>query len=119
MNLLLNLSPSYRESFIAGNVAGVDETIRGGARRVPPYAEMLGSLEVLRQSDPVLYRQVKREVDVSLEAARPVGRDSRDVRDWVKIRRRGDRGLINARAHFLMERVTRLAGLLFPASAHH
>jgi len=118
MNLLLNLSSSYRESFVAGNVAGVDESHKGCTRAVPPYAEMLESLEALRLSDPVLYRRVKREVALSL-AAGPAGQDSHDIRDWVKRRRRGERRSINVRAQLVMDRVSRLAGRIFPASAHH
>lgn len=87
---------------------GIDETSKGGNRPVPPYAEMMGTLQVLRRSDPVLYQRVQREVITSLQAAGQAANDAFDIRELAK-RRRSSRASI-------ADRLNHLAYLLLPTS---
>jgi hypothetical protein len=56
MNLLANLSPSYRGSLITGDPAGAHATGKHA-----PFIEMMNTLEKLKQNDPRLYHRVQRE----------------------------------------------------------
>ena len=111
MNLLRNLSASYKQSFLMGNVEAVNGASGDGNRPVPPYAEMMGTLQALRRKDPILYQSVKREVVLALQAVNRSGHDAPDIRDLVQLRRRRTRG------HSMMNRLNHIAYLLFPASA--
>jgi hypothetical protein len=111
MNLLRNLSASYKQSLLMGNVEAVNGAGEDGNRPVPPYTEMMGTLQTLRQNDPILYQRVKREVVLSLQAANPAGHDAPDIRDLVQLRRRRTRG------QSIMNRLNHIAYFLFPASA--
>jgi hypothetical protein len=66
MDLLSNLSSTYRQSLIAGEFASISGSGQGG-NPTSPYLEMIGSLGALRQNDPILYKRVMREVTTSLQ----------------------------------------------------
>ncbi len=109
MNLLLNLSATYRQSLVAGNVAEIDQPENAGNSSDSPYAEMMGVFQALKQKDPTLYARVKREVTASLQAAAQAANDAVDIREMVKQRR-------TSRVYSITERLNRLAYILYPAS---
>jgi hypothetical protein len=67
MNLIANLSPTYRRSFSVNNLAGMTDA-RYDSNRA--YSEMVDALNGLSQHDPNLYRRVKQEVLSSLRTAK-------------------------------------------------
>lgn len=82
MNLLANLSPTYRQSLIAGN-----RTVQHGNRPVSPYAEMMDILQALKQSDPNLYQRVKHETISYLQASARRAEAAFDIRLMAARRR--------------------------------
>ena len=71
MNLIANLSPTYRRSFPVNNMAGLKETASDCNRA---YSEMMGVLNGLSQHDPNLYRRVKQEIVSTLRKAKSFSR---------------------------------------------
>jgi hypothetical protein len=87
MNLLANLSPTYRESLFSSRMTAADEPGQP-SRRLSAFTEMMDTLEGLKQNDPTLYRRVKQEATSYL---RTVARTSDAALDIRKLagRRRG------------------------------
>ena len=83
MSLLAEMSPAYRQSLVTGNKAGKD-----AARPASPYAEMLDTLQTLKNSDPVLYQRVKQETVACLQTAAHTAGEALDIRKLVSRRRR-------------------------------
>jgi hypothetical protein len=106
MNVLANLSPTYRESLVARDVAGVNEANKSGSR-ISPYVEMIRILQSLRQDDPRLYQRVQREALNSLQAATRAAGAALDIRQLVARRR-------IARLYWIAGRLNRVAYRLFP-----
>jgi hypothetical protein len=75
MNLLANLSPTYRQSLLARTRAG-----QHGNRPVSPYTEMMDTLQALKQSDPNLYQRVKQETISYLQASARRAEAAFDIR---------------------------------------
>ncbi len=107
MNVLANLSPTYREALVARDLAGVNEASKSGSPRVSPYAEMIRILQSLRQDDPRLYQRVQREALSSLQAATRAAGAALDIRQLVARRR-------IARLYWIAGRLNRVAYRLFP-----
>jgi hypothetical protein len=105
MNLLANLSASYAESRLAGDVTGINETEREGNPSGSPYSEMIGSLQALKQNDPTLFERVRLEVVASLKAANG-GIDIPGLIKHPQI----------APLHSVLDRLNRLASLVLPGS---
>lgn len=107
MNVLANLSATYRESLVASDAAGVNEASKTESSRVSPYVEMMRILQTLRQDDPPFYQRVQSEAVNSLLAATRAAGASLDIRQLVTRRR-------SARFYWIAGRLNRLAYLLFP-----
>jgi hypothetical protein len=71
MNLIANLSPTYRRSFSVSNFAA---TTDAGYDSNRAYTEMMGILNGLSQHDPSLYQRVKQEIVSSLRKAKSFSR---------------------------------------------
>ena len=69
MNLIANLSPTYRRSFAVNNIA-----TDAGYDSSRAYTEMMGILNGLSQHDPNLYRRVKQEIVSALRTAKSFNR---------------------------------------------
>lgn len=82
MNLLANLSVTYRRS-LAGGSFGSGEAGQNSERRISPYAEMVEILERLKQSDPTLYQRVKQEAFGCLQSAARTADAAVDIRRLV------------------------------------
>jgi hypothetical protein len=104
MNVLANLSVTYRESLADREMAGADNS---SSPRVSPYVEMMKSLQSLRQDDPHLYQRVQREAVTSLQAATRAAGVALDIRQLVARRR-------TTRFYWIAARLNRLAYRLFP-----
>jgi hypothetical protein len=73
MNLIANLSPTYRRSFSVNNLTGMTDAGDDSNRA---YTEMMGILNGLSQHDPSLYQRVKQEIVSSLRTAKSFRRSS-------------------------------------------
>jgi hypothetical protein len=71
MNLIANLSPTYRRSFSVNNLSGMNEATDDSNRA---YTEMMGILHGLSQHDPNLYQRVKQEIVTTLRTAKSFSR---------------------------------------------
>jgi hypothetical protein len=71
MNLIANLSPTYRRSFSVNNTPGMTSA---GVDSNRAYTEMMGVLNGLSQHDPDLYQRVKQEVLSTLRIAKSFSR---------------------------------------------
>ncbi len=71
MNLIANLSPTYRRSFSVNNLSEMTDARRDTNRA---YTEMMGILNGLSQHDPSLYQRVKQEIVSSLRTAKSFSR---------------------------------------------
>ncbi len=71
MNLIANLSPTYRRSFSVNHLPGINEAANDSNRA---YTEMMGILNGLSQHDPSLYRRVKQEIVTTLRTAKSLSR---------------------------------------------
>ena len=71
MNLIANLSPTYRRSFSVNNLAGMTAAGYDSNRA---YSEMMNVLNGLSQHDPSLYQRVKQEIVSSLRRAKSFSR---------------------------------------------
>jgi hypothetical protein len=71
MNLIANLSPTYRRSFSVSNLAA---TTDAGYDSNRAYTEMMGILKGLSQHDPNLYQRVKQEIVNNLRKAKSFSR---------------------------------------------
>ncbi len=71
MNLIANLSPTYRRSFSVNNLSGRTDAGYDSNRA---YTEMMGILNGLSQHDPSLYRRVKQEIVSNLRKAKSFSR---------------------------------------------
>ena len=71
MNLIANLSPTYRRSFSENNLPGMNEAANDSNRA---YTEMMDALNGLSQHDPNLYQRVKEEIVSSLRTAKSFSR---------------------------------------------
>ena len=71
MNLIANLSPTYRRSFSVSNPAA---TTDAGYDSNRAYTEMMGILNGLSQHDPNLYRRIKQEIVSTLRTAKSFSR---------------------------------------------
>jgi hypothetical protein len=71
MNLIANLSATYRRSFSVNNLSGMSQT---GCDSNRAYTEMMGILNGLSQHDPNLYQRVKQEVVSALRTAKSYNR---------------------------------------------
>jgi len=99
----MDLSASYAESRLAGDVTGINETATEGNPSGSPYAEMIGSLLALKQNDPTLFERVRLEVAASLKTANG-GIDIPGLIKHPQI----------APLHSVVGRLNRLASLLLP-----
>ena len=88
MNLLANLSPTYRQALLASGTAGIDEAAKSGRRPVLPYVQMIDTLQILKQNDPNLYSRVKQETIAYLQDAVRKADAGLDIRQFAT-RRRG------------------------------
>lgn len=71
MDLIANLSPTYRRSFSVNNMLGVNDAGNDSSRT---YTEMMGILHGLSQHDPSLYQRVKQEIVTTLRTAKSFSR---------------------------------------------
>ena len=71
MNLIANLSPTYRRSFSVNNLSGRTDAGYDSNRA---YTEMMGILNGLSQHDPNLYQRVKEEIVSTLRNAKSFSR---------------------------------------------
>src|SRR6185369_16935105 len=71
MNLIANLSPTYRRSFSVNNLPGINEAANDSNRA---YTEMMDALNGLSRHDPSLYQRVKQEIVSSLRTAKSFSR---------------------------------------------
>ncbi len=71
MNLIANLSPTYRRSFSVNNMTGMTGTGDDSNRA---YTEMMSILNGLSQHDPNLYQRVKQEIVSTLRTAKSFSR---------------------------------------------
>ena len=71
MNLIANMSPTYRRSFSVNSLAGMTEAGYDSNRA---YTEMMDVLNGLSQYDPNLYQRVKQEIVSSLRRAKSFSR---------------------------------------------
>jgi hypothetical protein len=71
MNLIANLSPTYRRSF---SVNIMTSRTDAGYDSDRAYTEMMGILNGLSQHDPNLYRRVKQEILCTLRTAKSFSR---------------------------------------------
>ena len=71
MNLIANLSPTYRRSFSVNNLSGMTDA---GCDTSRAYTEMMGILNGLSQHDPNLYQRVKQEIVSNLRKAKSFSR---------------------------------------------
>jgi hypothetical protein len=71
MNLIANLSPTYRRSFSVNNLSGITDAGNDTSRA---YTEMMGILNGLSQHDPSLYQRVKQEIVTTLRTAKSFSR---------------------------------------------
>jgi hypothetical protein len=88
MNLLANLSVTYRESLVSNNGAGILEAGTHGNRPVSPFAEMMNILQQMKQSDPTLHQRVMQETVTNLGTAAQTAAAALDIRQ-IAGRRRG------------------------------
>jgi hypothetical protein len=72
MNLLANLSPTYRRSFSVNNLSSMTDAGNDTSRA---YTEMMGLLNGLSQHDPNLYKRVKQEIVTTLRTAKSFSRN--------------------------------------------
>jgi len=107
MNFLANLSPSYRRSLHARDVAGIKQVIDIGNRPVSVFAEGMRVLQHLKDSNPPLYQQVAQEMIASIQRAGQAADAAIDIRQVVARRQAG-------RLHSPAEHLNRLAHYLFP-----
>lgn len=103
----MNLCATYRESLIAGDVAGVKEARKSASLRVSPYVEMIRILQLLRRHDPGFYQRVQREAAMSLQDASRAAGAALDIRQLATRRRM-------PRFCWIAGRLNRLAYCLFP-----
>ena len=87
VNLLSNLSPTYRQSVVTNRAAEINEADKNG-NGPSPYAEMMTTLQTLKQSDPPLYQRVKQETLTYLQMAVRTADAGMDIRQ-LAARRRG------------------------------
>jgi hypothetical protein len=71
MNLIANLSPTYRRSFSVNNLSGMTDAGYDSNRA---YTEMMGILHGLSEHDPSLYQRVKQEIVSNLRKAKSFSR---------------------------------------------
>ena len=71
MDLIANLSPTYRRSFSVNNRPGITAAGNDSNRA---YTEMMGILNGLSQHDPNLYQRVKQEIVSTLRTAKSFSR---------------------------------------------
>ncbi len=112
MNVLANLSSTYREFLTGGPGTSAGKMNRSRGPALPsnagsPYVEMIRNLQTLRQADPALYNRVKREAVASLEAATRAASAAFDIRQLVPRRR-------TEWWHWAGARLNRLAYHVFP-----
>ncbi len=88
VNLLSNLSPTYRQSLVASGGAEIDESDKNESRPVSPYAEMMETLQTLKQNDLPLYQRVKEEAMGCLQMGIRTANAGLDIRQ-LATRRRG------------------------------
>ena len=67
MNLIANLSPTYRRSFSVNSMTGMTDAGHDTSRA---YSDMMGILNGLSQHDPNLYQRVKQEIVSTLRNAK-------------------------------------------------
>jgi len=89
MNLLANLSPSYRQSLDAKDVAGIRQFTDVGNRPVSVFAEGMRVLQQLKENDPTLYQRVALEIIASLQRASQTTDEALDIRQLLARRQPG------------------------------
>jgi hypothetical protein len=104
VNLLSNLSPTYRQTVVTSGAAGTDEAGKNGSHPVSPYAEMMDVLQNLKQNNLPLYQRVKEEAVNCLRVAAQTADAGLDIRQLAMRRRGALRRSIISRLNLLFPR---------------
>ena len=107
MKPLANLSATYRQSLLASDAAGVTDASTTGGLPLPPFTEIMTTLQRLRESDPTLYHRVKQEMVTSLQTAAHKADAAFDIRK-LGTRRRA------VWMHSVASSLNQFAYILFP-----
>jgi hypothetical protein len=88
VNLLSNLSPTYRQLLGATGTTEIEAAGKSGQRPNSPYAEMMEALQNLKENNLPLYQRVMEEALSCLQVAARTANAGLDIRQ-LATRRRG------------------------------